>query len=164
MPPPSKNQDKRSKEKAPPPPAPPIDPERYTQPGDVVYYYPHGDRDQQPHCAVVTQVGLGGLLSLNAISPDLRTFAIIDAALPMGDPRLKQGTDFADGGWEHKPETILLRRAMIATGYMRWDAKTERYVIEETFIWNNERQTYATNTPTKEPAPAIAEDVDNLTR
>lgn len=137
----------REKEKAIPWKPPSL--ETYAEAGDVVQWFPSADPDASPHVALVTQVGIGGVLTVNTFHPDLRDCLPMDGCRHMDDEKVKNGNDTGGGGWRHKPLTVLLRRAAIAQNWLAWDRNTGRLVAgDETPV-----VAHVVRTPT-DPPPA----------
>ncbi len=75
--------------------------------GDVVYWYPGGTREENPHVGIVTGLGLKAL-NINVLSPRSYNFLIRDGVRHIGD-RAANPHDFAENGaWEHTPRTLAV--------------------------------------------------------
>jgi len=70
--------------------------------GDLVHWYPYGDRHQKPMAAIVTDCG-GQSLALNILGPDTQNFRIRDGVPHMSDPRCGGEHVRESGGWDLSP-------------------------------------------------------------
>lgn len=78
---------------------------RVAELGDVVLWYPDGDRDAPPHPAIVTAMGHNSL-ALNIIGPDNKNFRVVDGVHHITDPYCRRTETRDSGGWGHTPRTL----------------------------------------------------------
>lgn len=70
--------------------------------GMSVYWYPGGDRNQEPHLALVTGVGQNGAtLALHVIERDLKNFRVRDGVRHLDDAQAKRPELQENGAWGH---------------------------------------------------------------
>lgn len=76
--------------------------------GQMVYWYPDGDRHQEPLPAVVTGIGSNSL-NLNIFDRNSYNLRIRDGVRHVDDPAMKRDEQRESGGWQHTPATLRLR-------------------------------------------------------
>lgn len=74
----------------------------------MVYWYPDGDRSQDPFGAIVTRVGPQSI-ALAIFEADRHTIKTMDGVIHMDDPRLDNVHQRSQGGWDHTAETKELK-------------------------------------------------------
>lgn len=79
--------------------------------GQIVYWYPDGDTQAEPHPAIVTAVG-SFALTLNIVGRDLRNFIVRDSVHHIDDPLCRKEEFRESGGWDHTPFTKSVKRLM----------------------------------------------------
>jgi hypothetical protein len=77
--------------------------------GEVVWWYPDGDKAASPHPAVVTAAGEHAL-TLNVMGPDIKTFRIEDGVHHIDDPACRRLETRDSGGWDHTERTKRLEK------------------------------------------------------
>lgn len=77
--------------------------------GDIVLWYPDGDKGCDPHPAVVTHIGTHAL-TLNIMGPDVRNFEIKDGVHHIDDPYCRRVETMDAGGWDHTARTKAFYR------------------------------------------------------
>ena len=82
--------------------------ERFIAPrrfGDVVQWYPMGDKNEAPWLGLVTRVDSQGGLDLSLVERETRTFSFVTSCRHVRDPYLKQHPQHAveNGGWDTSP-------------------------------------------------------------
>lgn len=68
--------------------------------GQTVLWYPHADRNQPGHAALVTQINHGSL-ELSVLHPDKHMLLIKEGVKHLGDPHAKDPERVENGGWDH---------------------------------------------------------------
>jgi hypothetical protein len=68
--------------------------------GQIVNWYPDGDKNQEPLPAIVTGVGWDSLC-LGVFSKEIHNHLIRDGCRHISDPRTKSNEMRENGGWDH---------------------------------------------------------------
>lgn len=102
-------------------PAPPPDLETYAEVGDPIEWCPSADPTAEPWCAIVSQVLLGGQVTASTISPHWKDTLPMTPCFHMSDKAARLDGNQEGGGWRHKPQTLALRRMLLAQGFLRWE-------------------------------------------
>lgn len=76
--------------------------------GDLVLWYPDGDKTQDPYPALVTRLGYD-TLNLNIFDPNSYNMRIRDGVRWIDDPRAKSPELREAGGWDLSPQAVLIR-------------------------------------------------------
>ena len=80
--------------------------------GQIVHWYPDGDRNQQPHAAIVTRVA-NRTVSLNTVVPSILNFLPREGVRHVNDPDARQVEFRENGAWDytkqHREHLELLR-------------------------------------------------------
>jgi hypothetical protein len=82
--------------------------------GEIVLWYPGGDKNAGPHPGIVTRIAFR-TICLNLISPAFMNFAIKDGVRHMDDPEIKEAERHEMGGWDFTPLAKELRRLIEAS-------------------------------------------------
>lgn len=72
--------------------------------GSLVLWYPYGQKSNQPLPAIVTSVGLSGLL-LNIFMQNSYNMACREGVRHIDDPELARYDDREAGAWDWSPQT-----------------------------------------------------------
>lgn len=118
--PPAQVKKSQTDEKAEDKPVPPPSLETYAEVGDPVEWFPGADPTLNPEPAIVSQVLLNGQVTANQFSPYWKDVLPQSPCFHMSDPAARLDGNQDGGGWRHKPQTIALRRMLIAQGFLKW--------------------------------------------
>jgi hypothetical protein len=75
--------------------------------GDTVYWYPDGDKNQEPQPAIVSKIGFDSIC-VNIVDPATYNFRIRDGVRYIKDPRARSPETREAGAWDLHPRLKLL--------------------------------------------------------
>lgn len=99
----------------------PRDLETYAECGDAVEWFPSADKHEEPHTAIVSKVGLGGVVVANVISPYWNDVLPKEPCYHVDDPKARMDANQDGGGWRHKRTTVATRKLLIGLAAMWWE-------------------------------------------
>jgi hypothetical protein len=76
--------------------------------GDLVYWYPDGQRSDKPFVAVVTGIGVGSSVCLNIIDPFSHNMHLRDGVRHINDKAALQEELRLSGSWDYTPQSKQL--------------------------------------------------------